>query len=118
MERRRVWLIWGSGVFATVGLVHLVRAGVDVSLVVAGKAVALWVSWLVGMLAVAASIALAIWASRVGSRRAVNVKTAAGRSSGLPTQRRTVEKDDEEAPCCGMHAVIHAADADFVDEDE
>lgn len=115
MARRGLWLMWMSGVCATVAIGHLVRAAVGASVTVGGTMIPLWVSWLVSLVAAVASLGLGIWAHRTSARCIADLEAAAK----LAAYRPATLPADALAPCCGMHAVIKAGDDDddFVDEE-
>ena len=47
MEKRRLWMMWWSGLLAAATFVHLMRAMMEVPLRVAAIDVPLWISWLI-----------------------------------------------------------------------
>jgi hypothetical protein len=47
MERRRLWMMWWSGLLAMATFVHLLRVMTGLSVTIGAVAVPMWVSWAV-----------------------------------------------------------------------
>ena len=47
MDRRRLWLMWWSGLLAAATFVHLLRTLTGLPVVIGALAVPVWVSWVV-----------------------------------------------------------------------
>lgn len=51
MERRRLWQMWWSGLFAAAACVHVLRTLANVPVVIGTMAIPIWVGWVVFPLA-------------------------------------------------------------------
>ncbi len=51
MERRRLWMMWWSGIFTVAALVHVVRAVANMPVTIGTVAIPMWVSWVMFPLA-------------------------------------------------------------------
>ena len=47
MERRRLWMMWWSGLLAAATFVHLLRTMTGLPVMIGTVAIPLWVSWVI-----------------------------------------------------------------------
>ena len=66
MERRRLWMMWWSGLLAAATFVHLFRTMTGVGVTIGSVAIPLWVSWVVVPIAGCCSLWLVRKARGVG----------------------------------------------------
>ena len=66
MERRQLWLMWWSGLFAAATFVHLLRVALGVDVAIGALHIPMWLSWVIFPLAGAVSLGLVRKARGVG----------------------------------------------------